>query len=70
MWGEKNLQILLLEQWSNMKRSNLPHSELAHSYMRGVPTLEQITILQVYLRHISLCMSVSAEREPLQKTYN
>lgn len=66
-----DLQILLLEQWSNMRRSNLPHSELAHSYMRGLPTLEQRKISQVYLGHISLCMRVRAERaspEDLQLT--
>lgn len=49
-----------------MKTSHLPHSELAHSYMGGVPILEQITISQVYLGHISLCMSVRAERASLE----
>lgn len=75
-WGNKtpktpDLQLLLLEQWSNIKRSNLPHSELAHSYICGVPTLTHITISQVYLGHISLCLSVRAERaspEDLQLT--
>lgn len=62
---------LLISRYCNMRRSNLPHRELAHSYMRGLPTLEQITISQVYLGHISLCMRVRAERaspEDLQLT--